>query len=115
MTKNDWSTTACLYCWSTYYKESTLTDVTVTVGRKYVTLKDGRCRRFSIEDGQEVSDYTTYHRLFPSRAMAEQYIHQQKIQNCLRKYLTYDGARIANKRPIDEQEKLLKFFEGETE
>ena len=115
MTKNDWSTTACLYCWRTYYKESTLTDVTVTVGRKYVTLKDGRCRRFSIEDGQEVSDYTTYHRLFPSRAMAEQYVKQQEIVKTLRKYLTYDGIRIADKRPIDEQEKLLKFFRGETE
>lgn len=115
MTKNDWSTTACLYCWGTYDKEFTLTDVTVTVGRKYVTLKDERCHRFSIEDGREVSDHFTYHQLFPSREMAEQYIHQQKIKNCLRKYLTYDGALIANKRPIDEQEKLLKFFEGETE
>lgn len=115
MTKNDWSTTACLVYLDPRQKNATFTDVTVTIGRKYITLNEAWHRRFQIEDGEEVSDYTTYHHLFPSRAMAEQYVKQQEIVETLRKYLTYDGARIVGKHPIDEQEKLLKFFEGEAE
>lgn len=115
MTKNDWNATACLVYLDPSHKKSTLTDVTVTIGRKYVTLDEGWRRRFRIEDGEEISDYTTYHHLFPSRALAEQYVKQQEIARALRKYLTYDGTRIVSKRAIDEQERLLKFFEGETE
>lgn len=115
MTKNDWGTTACLVYLDPGHKNTTFTDVAVTIGRKYITLNEAWHRRFQIENGEEVSDYTTYHRLFPSRAMAEQYVKQQEIVKTLRKYLTYDGIRIADKRPIDEQEKLLKFFRGETE
>lgn len=113
MTKADWGDVACLCTWSSYWSRdpiAKLTDVAVKVGRKYVTITDGWNRKFDIENGQEISNYTSDNRIFPSRKHAELFLKQREIKKQLSKYLTWEACMIIDQLPIERQEQILQMF-----
>ena len=113
MNKTDWGTTACLYQFGRN-KTSSLTDVPVTVGRKYVTVQNRWKQKFLIENGREVDQCMSYNLLFPTREAAEAHIRMNNIRCRLSKYLSYNGKTVANKMTIEQEEQLLAMFEEAT-
>ena len=111
MTKSDWGTTAYLTQFS--YNNGLLMhgEVPITVGRNYITIQKRWKRQFYIEDGLELSEYTSGFRLFPNREAADSFIRESEIRRRLDKYLSYEGAKAANNLTIEQQEQLLQLFE----